>query len=69
MALIVGVDAGGTKTIGVVADETGHILKTARAGGANLHVHGELAVEKVLHERTLAEAGLLEPLRRLARTA
>lgn len=48
MALIVGVDAGGTKTVGVVADETGHILKTARAGGANLHVHGELAVEKVL---------------------
>ncbi len=50
MALIVGVDAGGTKTQGVVADESGHILKSARAGGANLHVHGELAVEKVLAE-------------------
>jgi len=48
MALIVGVDAGGTKTIGVVADETGKILNTVRGGGANLHVHGELAVEKVL---------------------
>jgi N-acetylglucosamine kinase-like BadF-type ATPase len=48
MALIVGVDAGGTKTIGVVADENGRLLKTARGGGANLHVHGELAVEKVL---------------------
>lgn len=48
MALIVGVDAGGTKTIGVVADETGHILKSVRGAGANLHVHGELAVEKVL---------------------
>lgn len=48
MALIVGVDAGGTKTIGVVADENGHVLGTARGAGANLHVHGELAVEKVL---------------------
>ena len=48
MSLIVGVDAGGTKTVGVVADESGRIVRTARAGGANLHVHGELAVEKVL---------------------
>ena len=48
MALIVGVDAGGTKTTGVVADDSGRILKSARGGGANLHVHGELAVEKVL---------------------
>jgi N-acetylglucosamine kinase-like BadF-type ATPase len=55
MALIVGVDAGGTKTTGVVADESGHILKSARGAGANIHVHGELAVEKVL-------AGLLEEL-------
>ena len=48
MVLIVGVDAGGTKTIGVVADENGRLLKTVRGGGANLHVHGELSVEKVL---------------------
>ncbi len=48
MALIVGVDAGGTKTQGVVADQGGRILKSVRAAGANLHVHGELAVEKVL---------------------
>lgn len=48
MALLVGVDAGGTKTVGVVSDETGQILKSVRGGGANLHVHGELAVEKVL---------------------
>lgn len=50
MALIVGVDAGGTKTIGVVADENGNVLNTVRGAGANLHVHGELAVEKVLAE-------------------
>lgn len=55
MALIVGVDAGGTKTRGVVSDESGRVLGTALGSGANLHVHGELAVEKVL-------AGLLEDL-------
>jgi N-acetylglucosamine kinase-like BadF-type ATPase len=55
MALIVGVDAGGTKTVGVVSDETGQILKSVRGAGANVHVHGELTVEKVL-------AGLLEEL-------
>jgi N-acetylglucosamine kinase len=55
MALIVGVDAGGTKTVGMVADSSGHILRSARGTGANLHVHGELAVEKVL-------AGLLDEL-------
>ena len=50
MALIVGVDAGGTKTVGVVSDETGRVVKSVRGKGANLHVHGELAVEKVLAE-------------------
>src|SRR5262245_26605147 len=48
MALIVGVDAGGTKSVGVVSDESGHVLKTVRGAGANLHLHGELATEKAL---------------------
>lgn len=48
MALIVGVDAGGTKTTGVVADETGRVLNSVSHPGANLHLHGELGVEKVL---------------------
>jgi N-acetylglucosamine kinase-like BadF-type ATPase len=55
MALIVGVDAGGTKTFGVVADEFGHVLRSARVAGANLHTQGELVVEKNL-------ASLLEEL-------
>lgn len=55
MALIVGVDAGGSKTVAVVADASGKIQRSARGAGANLHVHGELAVEKVL-------AALLEEL-------
>lgn len=44
---VVGIDAGGTKTVGLKADETGRIVARARAGGANLQTHGELEVEKV----------------------
>jgi len=47
--LVLGIDAGGTKTVGLLADEHGTILSTARGPGANLQVAGELEVEKVLH--------------------
>jgi N-acetylglucosamine kinase-like BadF-type ATPase len=47
---VLGIDAGGTKTVCVLADERGRIVAEARGGGANLHAAGELAVEKVLHE-------------------
>jgi N-acetylglucosamine kinase-like BadF-type ATPase len=47
---VLGIDAGGTKTVCLLADETGAILAEARGPGANLHAAGELAVEKVLHE-------------------
>jgi N-acetylglucosamine kinase-like BadF-type ATPase len=50
MAYVIGIDAGGTKTVGLLADETGRVLTKARGGGANLLVHGELAVEKVLYQ-------------------
>ncbi len=50
MRYVVGIDAGGTKTIGLLADETGRICAEAKGGGANLHVQGELGVEKVLYE-------------------
>jgi N-acetylglucosamine kinase len=46
---VLGIDAGGTKTVCMLADETGRILAEARAGGANLQSAGELEVEKVLH--------------------
>jgi len=48
MAQVIGIDAGGTKTVGILADENGHPLGEARGGGANLQTHGELEVEKVL---------------------
>jgi len=47
---VLGIDAGGTKTVGLLADEQGRVLAEARAGGANLQTHGELEVEKVFHE-------------------
>jgi N-acetylglucosamine kinase-like BadF-type ATPase len=47
---VLGIDAGGTKTVCLLADATGRILGEARAGGANLASVGELEVEKVLHE-------------------
>lgn len=50
MRYVVGIDSGGTKTVGLLADETGQVLAKARGGGANLVIHGELAVEKVLYQ-------------------
>src|SRR5262245_66201798 len=47
---VLGIDAGGTKTVCLLADERGAIVSEARGPGANLHTAGELAVEKVLHE-------------------
>jgi glucosamine kinase len=49
MRHVLGIDAGGTKTRALLADETGRTVASASAGGANLRTHGELAVEKVLH--------------------
>jgi len=47
---VVGIDSGGTKTVGLLADDTGEVLAKARGGGANLVIHGELGVEKVLYQ-------------------
>jgi N-acetylglucosamine kinase-like BadF-type ATPase len=46
---VMGIDAGATKTVCLLADEDGRILAEAKGPGANLAVDGELAVEKVLH--------------------
>lgn len=49
MRWVIGIDAGGTKTVGLLADETGAVHMRARAGGANLQMHGELGVEKAVY--------------------
>lgn len=47
---VVGIDAGGSKTVCLVADRTGAIVADARGPGANLQSAGELDVEKTLHD-------------------
>lgn len=47
---ILGIDAGGTKTVGLLADAQGQVLGKARGPGANLRVHGELEVEKTIYQ-------------------
>ena len=47
---VLGIDAGGTKTVCQLADENGTIIAEARGSGANLQAAGELQVEKVLHD-------------------
>jgi N-acetylglucosamine kinase-like BadF-type ATPase len=46
---VLGIDAGATKTVCLLADDQGRVVGEGRGPGANLHIAGELAVEKVLH--------------------
>ena len=57
MLHVLGLDAGGTKTVCLLAAEDGSILSEARSGGANLQAVGELEVEKVLHQVMEAAIG------------
>jgi N-acetylglucosamine kinase-like BadF-type ATPase len=50
MIHVLGIDAGGTKTVCHLADGNGTLINEARAGGANLQASGELHVEKVIHD-------------------
>lgn len=52
---VIGIDAGGTKTVCQLADEQGNLVGEARGPGANLQAGGELEVEKALHA-VMAEA-------------
>ncbi len=47
---VLGIDAGGSKTVAWLADARGQVVGEGRAGGANLHSAGELATEKTLFE-------------------
>jgi N-acetylglucosamine kinase-like BadF-type ATPase len=47
---VMGIDAGGTRTVCVLADDAGSVLAESRGPGANLQSAGELEVEKVLHD-------------------
>jgi N-acetylglucosamine kinase-like BadF-type ATPase len=43
---VLGIDAGGSKTVGLLADEHGRVVGETRTDAANLYTQGELAVEK-----------------------
>jgi N-acetylglucosamine kinase-like BadF-type ATPase len=58
---VLGIDAGGTKTVCLLADMQGRTLAEARGGGANLQAHGELEVEKVLHQVMVTALGESAP--------
>jgi N-acetylglucosamine kinase-like BadF-type ATPase len=47
---VLGIDAGGTRTVCVLAEDDGSVIAEVRGAGANLQSAGELEVEKVLHE-------------------
>lgn len=47
---VLGIDAGGSKTVAWLADQDGRVLGEGRGSGANLHSAGELATEKALYE-------------------
>ena len=46
----IGIDGGGTKTIGILATETGQHLARVQSGPANYHVVGEAKTQTVLAE-------------------
>ena len=50
MIHVLGIDAGGTKTVCQLADGQGTVISESRSTGANLQAAGELQVEKVLHQ-------------------
>ncbi len=45
---IIGIDGGGTKTVGILATQTGQILARVQSGPANYHVVGETQTQAVL---------------------
>jgi N-acetylglucosamine kinase-like BadF-type ATPase len=58
---VLGIDAGGTKTVCQLADDRGRVIAEARGGGANLRAAGQFEVERVfrrLVEDVLAHRGV-----------
>jgi N-acetylglucosamine kinase-like BadF-type ATPase len=58
---VLGIDAGGTKTVCYLADGDGRVIGESRGGGANLQTEGELGVEKVLHALMREALGRHDP--------
>jgi N-acetylglucosamine kinase-like BadF-type ATPase len=54
---VIGIDAGGSKSVAYLADLHGRLVGQARGHGANLTSEGELGVEKALHDLMERAAG------------
>jgi glucosamine kinase len=54
---VLGIDAGGTKTVCLLADEQGVVVAEGRGPGANLHASGHVEVERVLNRVMEAALG------------
>jgi len=50
MSYVVGIDGGGTKTVGILADDAGNVIRRAESGPSNNHVVGEEETAKVLKD-------------------
>ena len=48
--LFIGIDGGGTKTVGLLADHAGHIIAKAESGASNYHAVGEERTKRVLSD-------------------
>lgn len=46
----IGIDGGGTKTMGLLVDQAGHIIGKAESGASNYHAVGEEQTKKVLSD-------------------
>src|SRR5262245_14867882 len=58
---VLGIDAGGTKTVCLLADTHGAVVADARGPGANLHLAGAAGVEATLRDviaRTIGDRAL-----------
>ena len=62
---VIGIDAGGTRTTGLIAGRDATPVRSAQSSGANLHSEGEAGVERVLRDllASLLGAAGAEPVR------
>lgn len=61
MNFIIGIDGGGTKTVGILADETGQVHTRVEVGASNYHTVGETQTKEVLADlvsQLLAQANV-----------
>ena len=59
---VLGIDAGGTKSVGLLADDTGRVLGEARGDGANLYTQDARYVKQFYEEVQAGTLWVNDPL-------